>query len=122
MPWTYHQSTGVLEFNGRTVSDWGYSGTPQAKNNPAREDEVLVGPIPRGRYRIGALQANGGHMGHDVLPLSPIGHSAAGRSGFYIHGYSVARPGTASQDCIILPHEVRSRISTSPDRELEVVR
>lgn len=71
---------------------------------------------------IGTLQANGGHMGHDVLPLTPIGHNAHGRTGFFIHGDSVARPGTASEGCIVLPHDVRVRLNAGTDKTLQVVR
>lgn len=61
-------------------------------------------------------------MGQDVLPLIPMGHNANGRTVFFIHGDSVARPGTASQGCVILPHDLRARINASPDKTLQVVR
>jgi hypothetical protein len=120
MPWIYHQRTGRLEHDGVSVAS-GYSGAPGAVNNPDREFEFLIGPIPRGNYTIGALQLNGGHMGQNVIPLTPIGHNGHGRSGFFIHGDSIRRPGTASQGCIVLPLDVRTRINSSRDRVLQVV-
>ena len=121
MPWIYHQSTGRLEYNGVAAAS-GYSGAPGAVNNPDREFEVLIGPIPRGNYRIGVLQLNGGHMGHDVIPLTPVGHNAHRRTGFFLHGDSIRSPGTASQGCVVLQHDIRMRINQSLDKVLQVVR
>jgi hypothetical protein len=79
-----------------------------------------VGPIPRGRYRIGAQHA---HPTEGPLTMSqtPVGHSAHGRTNFLIHGDSVSHPGNASEGCIILNHAVRQAIATSGDNDLEVV-
>lgn len=43
-----------------------------------------------------------------------------GRSGFLIHGDSIAHTGQASHGCIILPRSVREQIAASGDDELEV--
>ena len=120
MTWQYSQSTGRLTWNGRQVGT-GYSGAgDNGKNNPRMESVEDVGPIPRGRYRIGASQKHP-TKGPITMSLSPDGHAAHGRTHFLIHGDSIAHPGAASQGCVILSRDIRSRISESGDTTLEVV-
>jgi hypothetical protein len=120
MPWTYSQSTGQLSQDGTLVAI-GYSGFGPGKNNPADEAIRNVGPIPRGEYAIGAMQATSAAHGPDIMPLTPVGHDALGRSGFLMHGDSIANPGTASEGCIIMPHNVRLQVANSGDSVLDVV-
>ena len=116
--WIFHQSTGVLEHNGKRVTE-GYSGARSLGINLA-ETVQFYGPIPRGLYAIGwsfstkSLQY--------VLSLVPIGHDPSGRTAFLIHGdyRDATRQGTASQGCIILPLEVRKTIWDSLDRMLSI--
>jgi hypothetical protein len=118
--WTYEQKTGKLfDRSGRLVAT-GYSGQPEARNNPARESDVGVGPIPSGCYEIQDPRDGGPH-GPYVLPLEPRQPDRYGRSGFLIHGDSIGKPGTASHGCIILGRDVRSLIGQSPDRLLHVL-
>ncbi|MGK3131451.1 tlde1 domain-containing protein [Pantoea sp. C8B4] len=44
-----------------------------------------------------------------------------GRAGFLIHGDSVAHPGGASNGCIVMPLNIRHKIWSSGDRQVEVV-
>jgi Protein of unknown function (DUF2778) len=121
MPWTYSQSTGQLTRNGAAVDQAGYSGAPAGRNNPNMQQVPDVGPIPRGRYRIGAPRSSADHGPH-VLDLAPEGHNALGRTDFLVHGERrTGPPGNASRGCIILPLTVRRQISASGDRELIVV-
>lgn len=118
--WTYSQSTGRLMHDGRYVAT-GYSGQPAAKNDPAREREPNVGPIPRGMYTI-ERHYDSGHTGPYSLPLHPdVCNEMFGRGGFLIHGDSKTAPGTASHGCIILPRAIREDIEQSGDPRLEVV-
>lgn len=117
--WRWDQSAGELTRDGRFICR-GYSGAGIGKNNPLLEARVAVGPIPAGRWRIGAPR-NSKNVGPFAMPLSPLGHRAHGRSAFMIHGDSAKKPGTASKGCIILPRNVREAIWDSGDRELEVV-
>jgi hypothetical protein len=124
--WTYRQSTGAVSKNGLPVivngkACHGYSGHGVCKNRPADENRIDMGPIPRGRYKIGAdvLQESFGPL---ALALSPaVGQEMHGRGGFLIHGDSKTAPGTASHGCIILPRAVRELMEASADRDLEVV-
>lgn len=118
--WTYTQKTGWLSKEGKNVYH-GYSGAGEGKNNPAMENVHEVGPIPCGRYSIGAPFNTDSH-GPYVLRLTPDPHNIMfGRAGFLIHGDSIKAPGTASQGCIILPRNAREMIHQSGDNELEVV-
>ncbi len=121
--WTYRQQTGLLTFDGHIVYRHGYSGLGHGKNNPAAESIHGVGPIPRGWYKIGKPYDD--HSQHDpvtkkeihhglgphVMELLPDGHHAHGRTLFRIHGDNKTH--TASHGCIILPPDIRHRISKS---------
>jgi hypothetical protein len=118
MPWTYHQRTGRLVRNGHVVAT-GYSGHGHGINNPNLEQMRNVGPIPRGRYMIGAPYNSAGHGPH-VMALTPNGHAAHGRDNFLIHGDNGAGNRSASEGCIILGPDARRRISSSGDNVLNV--
>lgn len=117
MVWTYHQSTGKLERNGKPVAN-GYSGAGQGTDNPALQHSPFIGPIPRGTYKISAPYDTKNHGPH-VMALAPVGHNALGRDHFLIHGDNSTH--TASQGCIILNPVIRKMISSSSDSSLEVV-
>lgn len=117
--WTYCISAGRISYGA--FAAYGYSGQPEAKNDPAKVALHNVGPIPPGRYAIGEPRDTTAH-GPFVLPLTPVPENEMhGRDAFLIHGDSISKPGTASQGCIILPRAVRERIHASGDTELEVV-
>ena len=122
MPWTYSQSTGELRHDGVVVTENGYSGLGDGKNNPDMQSVPNIGPVPQGSYTVGAPRANLS-KGRWTMPLTPDpGTNTFGRKGLLIHADSVHHPGAASTGCIILPPPVRHNIATSPDRKLEVVR
>ena len=118
--YTYHQASGVIDHDG-TIVGVGYSGAPAGKNQPDKQNIPNVGPIPRGLYTIGDPHTDP-EKGPLVMPLEPDpSNCMEGRSGFLIHGDSLAHPGCASEGCIILPHDVRERIAASADNQLTVV-
>ena len=120
MTWRYEQSTGDMSRDGILVAT-GYSGAGEGKNNPAMQDAHNVGPLPQGDYEIESPVDTATH-GPYVLRLTPdSGNEMFGRSGFLIHGDSVAHPGTASEGCIILPRSARAQIWESGDTSLEIV-
>lgn len=120
--WTYQQSTGEISLDGGAPQGRGYSGFGAGKNNPALEDEADIGPIPRGRYKIGEPEdLDGGLHGPFVLPLIPDpANEMFGRSGFLIHGDSISHPGMASRGCIILERAIREQIAASGDGDLQI--
>jgi hypothetical protein len=121
--WTYKQSTGELSRDGVAAGAC-YSGYEAGKNNPAMQNAENVGPVPQGRYSIGAPQCveSPGPHGPFVLPLTPDpANTMFGRSGFLIHGDSVVNPGLASRGCIIAARLIREAIAGSGDTELTVI-
>lgn len=122
MTWTYDQSSGDLFHNGSFVGT-GYSGKgrtrEQGRNNGDMQATREVGPIPRGRWKIGhALDRP--NTGPVSIPLSP-GSPGVGlhRDGFFIHGNNQADD--ASTGCIVLARGLRLEIAGSGDLDLEVV-
>jgi hypothetical protein len=55
------------------------------------------------------------------MALTPVGHTAHGRTRFLIHGDSIRHPGNASEGCIVLDRAARQAIATSGDNDIEVV-
>ncbi|MEK6747637.1 MAG: tlde1 domain-containing protein [Pseudomonadota bacterium] len=121
MPWEYSQGSGELRHNGVLVYDKGYSGKGSAKNRPDMEHLKDQGPIPRGSWRIGQPYYSG-KVGRFAVPLTPYAHGAYGRKDFLIHGDKHSNLGNASEGCIILPFDIRTRIFASGDNMLDVVR
>ena len=122
--YVYEQATGRMFSREDGLSDLlatGYSGseTDGGKNNPDKQCESDIGPIPRGTYSIGDPFVGPSPFS---LRLTPDpSNDMCGRSGFLIHGDSIAAPGTASHGCIILPRPVRERIYQSRLGKLVVV-
>ncbi len=118
--WTYAQATGSLSHDDVSVGT-GYSGFEQGKNNPAFQEVPDVGPLPCGTYAIGPPFTHP-TKGPLVMTLTPEPDcNEFGRSGFLIHGDSIAHPGEASEGCIIMAHDIRLQISTSGDNQLTVI-
>jgi hypothetical protein len=120
MSWLWDQSAGELRRNGKLVSK-GYAGYRAAANNPARQAERGLGPIPRGRWNMTTVQ-NSPNTGPFSIVLEPFPDTdTCGRSLFRIHGDNARGDRSASHGCIILPRAVREQIWRSGDRELVVV-
>lgn len=117
MSWEYDQIDGALYHNGEFVGQ-GYSGTGEGRNNRSQEGVPNVGPIPRGKYKIGKARRHKS-LGPLVMNLDPVGHDALGRSAFRIHGDNLR--GDASEGCIILSRPIRKAVAESGDDELTVV-
>lgn len=121
MTWTYRQTTGELRGPAGMIVGVGYSGNRAGLNNPAMEADPDVGPIPAGLYHIGPALNPPDHLGPIAMPLTPVGHDAHGRSGFFCHGDNAARNHTASHGCVIQDHEPRAAIDQSADCDLLVI-
>ena len=115
----YHQRTGEL-WLGNKLWGRGYSGRDKGLNNPQAERVANMGPIPAGRYTIGAPH-HSDRTGPFVMNLTSIGHTAYGRHDFEIHGDNSKLNHTASHGCIILARDVRERIGRSGIHQLVVV-
>jgi hypothetical protein len=117
--WTYAQRDGDLQHDGTHIA-YGYSGSEPGQNCPADQSIPDLGPIPAGRYAIGTAISTT-HLGPLAMPLTPDPtNQMFGRSGFWIHGDSIAHPGDGSLGCIVLAHPVRLQLAQSSDRDLLV--
>ncbi len=120
MTWQWDQSAGHLTRDGKFIAR-GYAGHDYGKNNPAAEEIRGIGPLPRGKWRIGEPY-DSPNTGPYTLALAPHPDTDThGRSQFRIHGDSTKLPGTASHGCIILARVIRKAIWESGDHELVVV-
>lgn len=122
----YEQSTGLIGTRKSpdapiTPLARGYSGRPPHDNQPASEGLRAMGPIPRGRYRVGR-PFDHSRLGPVSLWLEPSpDNEMHGRSGFLIHGDNSRKNRTGSSGCIILDRHARITIAASGIRELVVV-
>lgn len=123
MTWTYVQSNGDMKQDGVVVFTGGYAGYgDEGKNKPHMQCVANVGPLPQGKYTLERLILKHQHMGSYVIELKPDpSNDMCGRSGFYIHGDSISRPGLASNGCIILARAQREEMWKSGDKDLEVI-
>lgn len=122
MVWVYRQSTGELFRDGLLYAG-GYSGAPGYVNRPEAQELEDRGPIPRGRWLIGARLDTEAH-GPACLRLVPAAGTATfGRSGFLVHGDSRRTFGqqAASHGCVILGRATRDAMWFSLDHDLEVI-
>ncbi len=101
----------------------GYSGNGEGLNNPAMQQVHGVGPLPQGIYTI--------HPPHDDVKVGPIamrlvpesGNLMFGRGDFLIHGDNAHANFSASEGCIIMPHDARVAIGAdvlAGDNQLQV--
>ena len=107
--WRYSISTGQLYDNGQPFGAPGYAGKGKGRNNPAMVKEKNVGPLPPGRYSIGAAYRHD-DLGPMTMNLEPLpGTQMFGRSLFRIHGNNSEND--ASEGCIVLPPNIRAAIA-----------
>lgn len=119
--WMYVQSSGDL-FHNTNYVETGYSGAdPEGKNQPDKECQNSVGPIPRGWYDI-LPERKENKPTVVTLPLKADNpnYCTPPRSGFLIHGDN--KTGTASTGCIIMSRKTREQVRDSGDARLRVVR
>lgn len=120
MPWTYEQSTGALIRDGVHRAG-GYAGFGRGCNNPAYQDQPNEGPLPQGRYTIGAPIQHP-TCGPFCMPLTPAeGNEMFKRHSFHIHGDNRAGNRSASHGCIVLTRSAREMIWQSGDHQLDVI-
>lgn len=117
---TFNVKAGTITLLG-VLSTGIYSGHGDGLNNPDMEQDRGIGPIPRGVWTIGTWEDDP-HLGPCVARLAPAGSTEAfGRSGFFIHGDNARMNHSASDGCIIVPHDLRERMKTSGEMQITVV-
>ena len=111
----YTQSTGIITYSNKTVISMGYAGGacgmhPENVNDHLSQAMHGVGPLPCGLYSMGVV-ADHPKLGAYAIPLIPDKNNQMfGRGGFFIHGDNSKLNHSASEGCIILPHNVRTAI------------
>jgi Protein of unknown function (DUF2778) len=95
----YSSSTGHLFLGGELIAV-GYSGAEDCLNKTSQEREKNKGPIPTGNWKVHGAQMHPA-LGKS-LQLVPDGHSAHGRTEFFIHATADNKSLRASKGCIIL--------------------
>lgn len=115
----YSQKSGILQHDGNFVGA-GWAGQGAGKNNPEMQNVSNIGPLPRGRYLIGAAYTHP-KLGPVVMNLAPDPlNEMFGRSDFRIHGASFVNPELSSHGCIVLSKAIRILIDTGSDKLLDV--
>lgn len=121
MSFKYSQTTGRM--TGENLEATGYAGRGYGLNNPAMQNDQFLGPLPQGSYTILAPHADP-KVGPVAMQLVPApGNEMLGRGDFLIHGDNQQMNHTASEGCIILPHDARVAIGAAVlagDNQLEV--
>jgi Tlde1 domain len=121
MAWTYHQSTGEIDHNGKKVGH-GYAGRGKWQNVPQAQNRSKEGPLPQGKYTIAGHFITDPTVGKHALRLAPDPHNRMfGRSRFLIHGDNPRHVGGSSEGCIVTSYRIRVQILHSGDGTLEVV-
>lgn len=125
MTWTFQQSSGALLDPSGNVVATGYAGgncgaNPEGVNNPAMQGVKSIGPLPQGVYTLGTPE-EGTHLGAFAVPLIPDpANDMLGRGSFFMHG-DTTPSGSASEGCIIMPHQTRLNVWASDDHTVTVV-
>jgi RHS repeat-associated protein len=128
--WEYSQGSGQLthvddQTGDRKLVDVGYSGHGEGLNNPEKQNEKDIGPIPQGKYNIEPQQTNVTNEGKKLpgsMRLTPEPETDTfNRGGFIIHGDNKARDKSASHGCPVFDRPTRDQIGKSGDDKLEVV-
>jgi len=113
MQWKYNQETGHLYDPDGAMVAIGYAGgdggkRPDGVNSHALQNVPNVGPLPCGIYTFGEPVEHS-QLGPFAIPLIPDpGNEMFGRSGLYCHGDTFAMNHSASDGCMIMPHQIRT--------------
>jgi hypothetical protein len=123
MAWTYSIPTGAFLDPEGEVRGKGYSGQPPHVNDVLAQSLHDVGPIVEGLWQGVELIPESTKHGPYVIRLEPYPQTdTLGRSGFMLHGDSIARPGFASEGCIIQSRDVREMFWASLDHDILVTK
>ena len=110
---------GSLLFTGYAGGNKGRN--PEGRNNPALQNERMIGPLPCGIYSVGDPYDDA-KTGSHTMSLTPDPENEMfGRSEFKCHGDNPAQNHSASEGCIVKsPAQVRCLILKG-ERRLRVV-
>jgi len=116
LSWLYNVKTGELRNPAGAIIGLGYSGSREAKNNPAFEHVANLGPLPRGVWTMGPADTHP-ELGPICIPLHPcMGTNTFARHDFFIHGDNPAHPRDSSHGCPVFGPTTRTMLALSTDR------
>lgn len=120
--WLYVQSSGNMYDKDGVIAWTGYSGHGEGLNNPDLDHVHGLGPLPRGKYTIGA-PFHSPHTGPNAMRLIPDGDNEMhGRGDFECHGDNDKGDKSASNGCIVKsPAAKRLLLWNSGDHRLQVI-
>ena len=107
---TYSQTNGSISCvdanNNPYYNSSGYAGTGKGRNNPQAQDQVGVGPLTRGDWKVVGDWHTSPHTGKNTIVILPLpGNDCESTerdcASFRIHGNNARND--ASQGCIVLP-------------------
>ncbi len=107
---TFSQSSGSIscvdENNNSYYEKNGYAGTGEGRNNPEAQDQLGIGPLPRGDWQTVGNWYNSPDTGKNTIVLLPLSRNECEKTkrdctSFRIHGNNARND--ASQGCIVLP-------------------
>jgi hypothetical protein len=118
----FDRHNGLLTVDGKVVSTHTWAGHGNAANDPSREREKEIGPLPAGVYLMGKMIMDGGHLGPHIIPLTQVEGDHYDRSGFFFHGDEANDTDhRASDGCMIDARNIRDYIDTISPRYIRVV-
>lgn len=110
MIYTFDRYWGAI-YSGSIYLYPAYSGNKDKFNNPEYETLVGQGPIPAGDYDVTEIIPDDPHTGLVSIVLQPrLTNKMYGRSGFRCHGDNQSHNHSASDGCIITPHDFRTKV------------
>lgn len=123
--WVFNISAGLILHNGLLLDSNVYSGAfPEGFNNPARQAERDIGPLPEGFWIVCGPPFEDTEHGKYILRLEPEkGTITYGRIGFLLHGKPLPPRDirTGSKGCICAGPDTRRRVYQSGDTKLQVI-
>jgi hypothetical protein len=91
-----------------TIVAYGYSGHQDCLNDIHKQNIQGVGPLPAGTYVISRIYDDVERGKHTCELLPQTTNKMFGRSGFLIHGDTMAEAHNASDGCIVTTYAIRT--------------
>ena len=115
----YHQPNGNI-YHDAVLLGTGYAGFPPYVNDPAAQSIPQKGPLPVGKYTMGAEYVHP-RLGR-CIPLTPDpSNEMFERADFFIHLENPHHPGFSSEGCIVVPYPLFLAILGSKETLLMVL-
>lgn len=115
----YNQRTGVITRDSALLGI-AYSGHDEGLNNPAMESVRMIGPIPRGLWRM-LEPRDSKTTGKYTIPLIMVRGDSFKRDLFRVHGDNRYVNKSASHGCVVAMYKTRVEMYTTSGDKLITV-